>query len=119
MSNSAGTQNALFRCSVKVRRGPTCDMPPHLIGAFVDCFFAAHNYEDGLRQVVAKLRERGYIFQDVVDQRVDQLDPLKWNEYVTTTWSEVKEHFLSQSEMEQFVKEGGVFFGPFICWDHE
>jgi hypothetical protein len=33
--------NGLFRCLVKVRSGPACELPSHLRGAFVDCFTAA------------------------------------------------------------------------------
>ena len=45
--------NSLFRFSAKVRPGPGCEMPPHLRGAYVDCFVAFPEHLGALRLAVA------------------------------------------------------------------
>ena len=111
--------NSLFRFSAKVRPGPGCDMPPHLRGAYVDCFVAAPDHLGGLRSAVEKLRGQGYVFEDLMDGKVHQLDPLKWDEYVSASWPELPDYFSPQADMLRFVQAGGVFFGPFCGWESE
>jgi hypothetical protein len=111
--------NSLFRCSVKVRPGPGCNMPPHLRGAYVDCFVAAPEHLNALRLAVEKLSGQGFVFEDLVDGNVHQLDPIKWDEYVSSSWPEFPDHFPPQADMTRFVRAGGVFFGPFCGWESE
>ena len=111
--------NSLFHFWAKVRPGPGCDMPPHLRGAYVDCFVAAPEHLGALRLAVEKLSGQGYVFEDLCDGKVHQLDPLKWDEYVSASWSELPEYFPSQADMMRFVQAGGVFFGPFCGWESE
>jgi hypothetical protein len=113
------TANCLFECHVKVRRGQNAAMPPHLLGAFVTCFAAAPDFQSALKLAVAKLATQGYIFEDVMDGKVTQLDSSMWDDYVARTWPECPTHFPPQSDMKRFMKAGGVFFGPFVCWESE
>ena len=111
--------NCLFRFTAKVRPGPGCDMPPHLRGAYVDCFVAHPEHLGALRLAVDELSSQGYVFEDLIDGKVHQLDPLKWDEYVSASWPELPNYFPPQADMQRFVKAGGVFFGPFCGWESE
>ena len=66
--------NNRFHSVVKVDRGSGCDLPSQLNGAYVECFIASHECTAALRIAVEKFSERGYIFREVVQNRVDQLD---------------------------------------------
>ena len=68
---------------------------------------------------VEELRRRGFIFEDLVDGMVHQIDPHKWDAYVRTTWPEITSHFPSQAEVLCVMDAGGVFFGPFAGWERE
>ncbi len=107
--------NCLFRLSAKVRPGSGCD----LLEAYVDCFVAHPEHLGALRLAVEKLSGMGHIFEDLMDGKVHQLDPLKWDEYVSASWPELPNYFPQQADMQQFVKAGGVFFGPFCGWESE
>jgi hypothetical protein len=111
--------NSLFRLSAKFRPGSGCEMPPHLRGAFVDCFVAFPEHLGALRLAVEKLRCQGYEFEDLLDGKVHQLDPLKWDEYVSSAWPELPDYFPPQADIERFVRAGGVFFGPFCGWESD
>jgi hypothetical protein len=111
--------NCLFECHVKVRHGKNVAMPSHVLGAFVTCFAAAPDYQSALKNAVSVLASQGYIFEDVMDGKVSQLDPSTWDDYVARTWPECPRHFPLQSDMKRFIKSGGVFFGPFVCWESE
>jgi hypothetical protein len=111
--------NCLFKFTVKVRPGPGCEMPSHLIGACVDCFVASQEHPGAIRLAVEDLKRQGYVFEDLENGKVHQLDPLKWDEYVKSTWPELPNYFPPQSDVLRFVKAGGVFFGPFCGWETE
>ena len=115
----AEMDNALFLCHVKVARGPHCEMPSHLIGAVVSCYVAAPEWQAALRLAVEELASRGYVFEDLMDGQVHQLDPSEWNEHIASTWPECPDRFPSQSDLPGFIAAGGVFFGPFLAWETE
>jgi hypothetical protein len=112
-------ENGLFRCLVKIRPGPGCDLPPHLIGAFVECFAAAPDPMAALRLLVERLSGRGFVFEDLLDGQVHQHDPHKWDEYVSSVWPELVGHFPPQAEVLRLVQTSGVFFGPFRGWESD
>jgi hypothetical protein len=109
--------NYLFECGVKVRRGLGCEMPSHLLGAFVACYTAAPDFEEALRQAVAKLKSKGCVFVDVMDGKVRQLDPSQWDQYIASTWPEHVSHFPPQSDLPRLIEAGEVFFGPFCGFE--
>ena len=52
--------------------------------------------------------------------KVHQLDPLKWDEYVATSWPELPTTFRYRPTCsDSSPKSGGVFFGPFCGWESE
>jgi hypothetical protein len=94
-------------------------MPPHLRGAIVDCFVAASDHLKALELAVEEASKRGLVFEDLMDGQVQQLDPLKWDEYVVSTWPDLADHFPRQVQILQLVQAGGAFFGPFFGWETE
>lgn len=94
-------------------------MPAHLVGAIVDCYAAAPDFESALRLSVQQLVVDGYIFDDIEDGQVHHLAPDQWDAYIAETWPESRDCFPPQSDMPRFVAAGGVFFGPFVAWETE
>src|SRR5438477_80577 len=99
-------QNSLFLVPVKVRRGPSSRMPPHLQGAVVDCFVAAPDHLSAIKLAVAKLQAQGDIFEDLVDGQVHQLDPATWPGYLARKWPELADELPVQPDATQFLKSG-------------
>lgn len=94
-------------------------MPANLVGAYVDCFAAAPDYESALRLAVQKLSSEGHVFDDIEGGKVDQLDPDKWDDHIAATWPDHRDYFPRQTDIASFIAAGGVFFGPFIAWETE
>ncbi|OAI40986.1 hypothetical protein AYO40_00460 [Planctomycetaceae bacterium SCGC AG-212-D15] len=121
---------ALFAMFIRVKPGPGCPMPPHLIGADVPCYVAAPNHLDAVSLAVRHLRMQGFIFQDVVNSKVDQLNPLKWTEYVDHEVAALsgefpgQEHLIranypDQAQIIALTESGGTLLGPFHSWERE
>ena len=111
--------NKLWQCPVKVERGTYTDMPETWVGASVNYYVGAETYEEALKKAVSVLRSMGMVFVDLYDGKVMQLNPDEWwDGYVMANYSEYSNHFPSQTEVLNVVKEGLVFHGPFAGWEH-
>ena len=115
----ANTANCLFRATVKVRPDPENKPNTKLIGAYVDCFIAAADHLTGLRFAVEELSRKGWLFDDLRDGNVHQLDPQNWDEFIKSASPELPNYFPRQDDILRFVQAGGVFFGPFCGWESE
>ena len=126
----AGAENKLFEMRVRVRPGPNCGMPPHLIGADVLCFVGAADHLSAVRKAVEALCSRGFVFEDLVGQSVRQIDPSGWDDYLCRTWgdmpadfpdhaAEIRAQFPDAAGIGQIVASGAVAFGPFFGWETE
>jgi hypothetical protein len=109
--------NGLFRCPLKVRPGPGCKKPAKWVGAYVDCFAASGDHLSALQLAVNRLGEVGWLFEDLVNGRVEQLDPHRWDEYVASAPKEWAGSLPSQEMVVRLVQAGAVFFGPFCGWE--
>lgn len=116
---NATATRSLFIVPAKIRRGPNCPMPAHLLGAVVPCFVAASDHLSAVKLAVGRLQADGYLLEDVVGGQVQQLDPSSWARYVEATWPEFQGRMPSQAEVFNLLNTGGVFFGPFAGWDQE
>ena len=105
----------LFLLQVQVGRGTSTDMPAHLAGAFVPVFATAADHESAARAAVVALSRQGFVFQDIAGP-IHQLDPLRWGDYVRSTWPDVAS-FPSQDEVMQMLGTESVFFGPFAGYE--
>ena len=109
-------KNHLYEISVSVKRGPSCPMLPNFIGAYVTCYVSAPDYRSAAECLVLKLKDEGYIFENIQGQ-IYELDPSKWQEYVDEKWSEFKDHFPTQEEIDHKVESGEIFYSPFMGYE--
>jgi hypothetical protein len=116
-SRFARAKNHFFEIPVKIGRGSSRTMPEHLIGAFVSCYAAAPDHETALRRTVAKLKDDGFIFEDLVGGKIHQLDPKNWRQHVEASWKEFSHHMPSQEEVLAGITEGRIFYGPFCSYE--
>jgi len=112
--------NALFICTAKISRATNPEMPAHLKGAFVDCYVAAADHRTAVRRAVELLGDQGFVFEELLDGKVHQLDPLQWDKYISDRWADIpRDHFPDQPQLLEIVAAGGIFFGPYISWERD
>jgi hypothetical protein len=110
-------KNQLFEIPVKVARGSNRAMPEHLKGAVVCCYAASTDHETALIRTVTKLKEEGFVFEDVVGGKISQLDPRKWSQHVEAKWKEWAHYMPSEKEVLAGVNAGRIFYGPFLSYE--
>ena len=111
------TRNQFFEIPVKISRGSNEAMPEHLVGAFVSCYAAAPDHETALRRTLLKLKEEGFVFEELVGGNVRQLDPKKWRQHVDASWKEWSHHMPTEEEVLAGVNAGRIFYGPFCSYE--
>jgi len=110
--------NKLWECPLQIERGSNTKMPDSWLGAFVTYYVGARNYKEALQKAVSAVSSEGYIFKDIVDGQVFQVDSDRWWEgYVMKAHPEFSNYFPSQSRVKEIVRGGLLFHGPFIGWD--
>lgn len=109
-----------YEIPVKVRRGQNCPMPSNLKGAYVCCYIiTSSDHLKALKSVVNKLKADGYIFEDLFKNKIQELDPHKWDKHIDTSWSEYKKPFPTQENLLRAMETEQIFYGPFCGWDSE
>lgn len=111
--------NSLFLVPIRLRRGSRSRMPPHLVGAMVDCFVSAPDHLTAVRMAAARVQQDGDIFEDLVGGQVHQLDPATWPSCLARKYLELADQLPPQPDVTEFLTSCGVFFGPFAAWELE
>ncbi len=75
-------ENLFFLINIHIERGTSTEMPANLAGAFVPVFVSATSREEAAQKAVSALTKDGYVFIDIADKKIHQLDPSKWDSYV-------------------------------------
>lgn len=109
--------NSLFAIHLHVGRGTNREMPTNLVGATVACFVGAPDADAAAKTVVTAVVRRGFEFIDIVDRRIHQLDPARWDAYVAQYWPGFVACFPPRSEIAGIVDAGRMFFGPFAGYE--
>jgi hypothetical protein len=94
-------------------------MPPKTIGAIVECFVAAPDHLSAVKLAATKIGENGDYFEDLFDGKVHQWDPATWPGHFVRRHPELAARLPPQPEVTQFLKTGGVFLGPYLCFERE
>lgn len=110
--------NNLYLAGIEVLRGSNQDMPAELIGAVATCFAAGPDYQSALRSGVAALRQQGFEFTGIVG-KVTQVSTDRWGEYVSKVWPEAAGTLPDEDELQEILRTGGVFFGPFAGFERK
>jgi len=111
--------NKLYEIAINVKQNKNGDMPSDMVGAYVSCYSGAENVEAALTKIVKKLKNKNYIFVNILDEDIRELDAYKWNLFIESAWKEFADYFPTQKELLDMVKSGEVFFGPFLCYSTE
>ncbi len=105
-----------YQLTLHIGRGTNTEIPKELLGAYVPVFVVAKNHELAAQKAVSSLVQQGYEFIDI-EGKIVQLDPLKWDSYVSEGWPEFKGHFPVKSEVIAGLKTEKIFYGPFAGYD--
>jgi len=119
MATFAGKKNHLFLVPIRVKPGPAGKWPVEWIGALVPCYAAAPDHFDAVRISLEKLEAAGYVFEELMNDEVHEIDASRWNEHLAAVWLEQSDHLPSQTDLLRFVQSGGVFFGPICGWESD
>ncbi len=109
--------NKLFRITLHIGRGSNTEMPAHLVGAFVPVFVGAIDHESAAIMAVKSLTKNGYEFIDIADGKIDELDPNKWNIFVSEAWSDYATIFPTQEKVLADLSNELFFTGPFSSYE--
>ena len=104
------------RVPLNIGRGSNTEMPPELLGAYVDVFVASVDYQSAAHIAVKAITQRGYEFINVFGQ-ILQIEPEKWDSYVVQRWPLLVDEFPSQEQMLNGLSSGFIFFGLFAGYD--
>jgi hypothetical protein len=94
-------------------------MPRSHVGAIVECFVAAPDHLTAIKIAAAKVVENGDCFEDIFDGKVHQWDPATLSGYFARKYPELAQHLPPEPEVGEFLKTGGVFFGPYLGFKRE
>jgi len=108
--------NNLYYCRIKVSRGADSDLPEGVEGAYVPSFAAAEDHQKALGMVIPGLLRLGWVFEDLVDHRVDEMAPEHWDAFIEATWPGLKDDLPDQDAINELLVSGGSFYGPFSVW---
>jgi hypothetical protein len=115
-SQASALKLKLFRMTLHVGRGNS-EMPANLAGAYVPMFVGAADYQTAVKRAVQKLQQQGYDFIDICDAKVDELDPEKWDQFVSEAWPEFILEFPDQKNVLKALKQDFIFTGPFVSYE--
>jgi hypothetical protein len=110
--------NKLFRITLHIGRGSNIEMPVHLIGAYVPVFVGATDHESAAMTAVKNITKDGYEFIDIADGKIDELDPHKWNTFVSEAWSDYASIFPTQEKVLAGLSNELFFTGPFAGYEN-
>jgi hypothetical protein len=108
--------NNLYYCRVKVTRRPDSDIPAAYAGAYVPAFAAAADHQKALGLIIPTLQRAGWHFEEVEQNRVDEMEPEHWEAFLEATWPELKGELPDMAAIEALLRDGGCFYGPFSVW---
>lgn len=109
--------NKLFRITLRIGRGSSTEMPENLIGAYVPIFVGAVDHESAAMKAVSSITMRGFEFIDIADDLIHELDPNKWESFVSETWPEFSSYFPAQNKVIQELDSNFIFTGPFASYE--
>lgn len=116
-NNAPQTDNRLFRLTIHVTRGTNSEMPTNLTGAYVPVFVGANDHESAAIAAVKSLSKRGFEFVGIADDKIHELDPEKWDQFVREAWPEFVEDFPRQNEVVEGLKGQFLYTGPFASYE--
>lgn len=105
--------NNLYEFTMKVLPSESTEMPDGLKGAYVACYASALDYQTALKKGVQAIAQMGYRF-DNLKNGVREIPLNSWTAYVDSVWPEYADQMPSAEQLLAVVKDGQVFFGPFV-----
>jgi hypothetical protein len=109
--------NNLYYCRIKVTRAPDSDIPAQYAGAYIPAFAVAEDHQHALGIIIPALTEMGWVFEDLENHRVDEMEVEHWEAFIDATWPELKQDLPDRAAIDELLVTGGpAFYGPFSVW---
>ena len=106
-------ENQLYEFTIRALCGDGCEMPTDIEGAFIPTYVGATDFKTALKKGVSAIAQLHFVFEGV-EGNVREIPIESWDNYVSSVWPEIIEHFPSRVEVQFIASDGGVFFGPFV-----
>lgn len=119
MEQPGPVANNLYYCRIKVSRSPDSPIPEIYKGAYVGAFAAAADHQKALGLIIPGLLELGWQFEELVQNRVDEMNPEHWQAFVEASFPDLADAMPDSTEIERLLAAGGAFYGPFSVWTEE
>lgn len=100
-----------------MKRGSNAELPQNLAGAFVPVFVSSVDPEVATTIAIDHLTELGFEFIQIQDERLHELDPRKWTQFVAQGWPEYAAHFPTQDAVLETLQTGFLFVGPYSSYE--
>ena len=114
--NDTPPTNNLYYCRIKVSRRPDSEIPETYAGAYVPAFATAPDHQRALGLIIPGLLGMGWQFEELVQNRVDEMEPAHWDAFIEETWPELSGQLPDSAAITQMLETGGCFYGPFSVW---
>jgi len=75
------------------------------------------DHESAARLAVSGLCKLGFEFLDIADDKIHELDPMKWDDFIKEAWSDFSDHFPSQKNVMNRLASELFFTGPFASYE--
>lgn len=108
-------ENALFRIMFHIGRGHNTEMPEALLGAYVYALVAAEDHNAALMLAGKDLVSKGFEIRDVVEGKIYQQAPDKWDSFIAHAWADYADYFPRQARSYQCIEGHFCLLQPF-CW---
>ena len=118
-SHAPPPSNNLYYCRIKVSRRPDSEIPEAYAGAYVPAFATAPDHQRALGLIIPGLLAMGWQFEELMQNRIDEMEPEHWEGFIEATWPELKAQLPDQAAIVELLANGGVFYGPFSVWSNE
>ncbi len=108
--------NNLYYCRIKVTRAADSEIPENIEGAYVPSFAVAEDHQKALGLIIPGLQAVGWVFAELVSNRVDEMEWEHWDDFMAATWPELRGELPDQAAIAKMIETGGAFYGPPSLW---
>lgn len=115
MKNAREDKRQIIGISLLVRGGSN-PLPGSLLGAYVTGFSFANNSEEAMNQTVKAIFSMGYDVEEVIPKSL-HISMSGWGNFISAAWPEFRDHFPTQTTIEERLANRNVVFSPFAGFD--
>ena len=91
-----------------MHRDPASAIPAQYRGAYVPAFAAAEDHQKALGLIIPGLAEQGWVFEELENHRVDEMEAEHWDDFLEATWPDLKRDFPDKAAIDRLLELQGL-----------